>query len=68
MLKYHPDWLKEDSIPPEDAPVGGQSQDAPAQKQRKRPSKKGSASRQNRPLKEADPHNREPEVVQDGPV
>ena len=68
VLKYHPDWLKEDSITPEDAPVGGQSQDAPAQKQRKRPSKKGSASRQNRPLKEADPHNREPEVVQDGPV
>ena len=69
MLKYHPDWLKEDDTPPEDALAGGQSQDAPAQKQRKRPSKKkGPASRQNRPLKEVAPRNRESEVIQDGPV
>ena len=69
VLKYHPDWLKEDDTPPEDTPAGGQSQDAPAQKQRKKSSKKkGPASRQNRPLKEVAPHNREPEVVQDGPV
>lgn len=69
VLKYHPDWLKEDDTPPEDTPAGGQSQDAPSQKQRKRSSKKkGSASRQNRPLKEVAPHNRESEVVQDGPV
>lgn len=69
VLKYHPDWLKEDDTPPEDTPAGGQSQDAPSQKQRKRSSKKkGPASRQNRPLKEVAPHNRETEVVQDGPV
>ena len=69
VLKYHPDWLKEDDTPPEDASAGGQSQDAPAQKQRKRTSKKkGPANRQNRPLKEVAPYNRELEVVQDGPV
>ena len=70
VLKYHPDWLKDNDTPPEDAPTGGQSQDAPSQKQRKRTSKKkGPANRQNRPLKEVAPHNRdsEPEVVQDGP-
>ena len=69
VLKYHPDWLKEDGTPPEDAPAGGQSPDVPSQKQRKRSSKKrGPASRQNRSLKEVAPHNRESEVMQDGLV
>lgn len=69
VLKYHPDLLKEDDTPLEDVPAGGHSQDAPTQKQRKRTSKKkGPANRQNRPLKEVAPHNRESEVMQDGPV
>ena len=64
ILKYHPDWLKEDDTPPEDAPAGGPEQGAPTQKKNKRsPQKK-------RPVKPVVPHNREhePEVTQDGPV
>ena len=64
ILKYHPDWLKEDDTPPEDAPAGGPEQGAPTQKKHKRlPQKK-------RPVKPVAPRNREsePEVMQDGPV
>ncbi len=78
-LKLYFDWgiqFNEQYAVPENgnrkvayAEKNGQSQDAPAQKQRKRTSKhKGPANRQNRPLKEVAPHNRESEVVQDGPV
>ncbi len=63
ILKYHPDWLKEDDTPPEDTPAGGPEQ-APSQKKHKRPPQK------KRPVKPVAPRNREsePEVVQDGPV
>ena len=50
ILKYHPDWLKEDDTPPEDAPAGGPEQGAPTQKKNKRsPQKK-------RPVKPVVPH------------
>ena len=71
ILKYHPDWLKEDDTPPEDVPAGGPEQGTLAQKKHKRPpQRKRPDNSRNRPLKEVAPRNRElePEVVQDGPV
>ena len=69
VLKYHSDWLKEDDTSPEDTPAGGQSQDAPAKKQRKRPSqKKRPEGGKGKPFKAVAPHNRELEVTPDGPV
>ena len=64
ILKYHPDWLREDDTPLEDTPVGGPEQGAPTQKKNKRPPQK------KRSVKPVAPHNREdePEVTQDGPV
>jgi len=66
VLKYHPDWLKED-----DTPDGGQKQDTPDKKQHKRSStNKRPSNSKNRPLKEVAPRNRESEseVAPDGPV
>ena len=63
-MKYHPDWLKEDDMPPEDAPADDQEQDKAGKKKSRRPPQK------KRPVKPVAPHNRdaEPEVEQDGPV
>ncbi len=63
ILKYHPDWLKEDEPAPEATPAGGPEQGAPTQKNKRPPQKK-------RPVKPVAPRNREsePEVTQDGPV
>ena len=69
ILKYHPDWLKEDDTTPDDISAGGQNQDSPSQKQRKRSSQKKRPDGGNgKPFKAVAPHNREPEVVQDGPI
>ncbi len=71
ILKYHPDWLKEDDTPPEDAPASGPEQGAPSQKKHKRPpQKKRSDGGKGKPFKAVAPRNRdfEPEVMQDGPV
>ncbi len=69
ILKYHPDWLKEDDTPPEEPPASGPEQGAPSQKQHKRSSqKKRPDSGKGKPFKTVAPHNRGPEVVQDGPV
>ncbi len=71
ILKYHPDWLKEDDTPPEDAPAGGPEQGVPSQKKHKRPpQKKRPDGGKGKPFKAVAPRNRdfEPEVTQDGPV
>lgn len=72
VLKYHPDWLREDDPAPEDSsPSNVQEQDQSGQKKRKHPpQKKRTDNGKNRPLKEVAPHNRdtEPEVGQDEPV
>ena len=69
ILKYHPDWLKEDDTPLEETPAGGPEQGAPTQKKHKRPpQKKRPDSGKGKPFKAVAPHNREPEVVQDGQV
>ncbi len=71
VLKYHPDWLKEDDTPPEDTTAGTQEESAPSHKQRNRPlqNKKPDGGK-NRPIKEVAPHNRdtETEEIQDGAV
>lgn len=71
VLKYHPDWLKEDDTPPEDAPAGSQEESAPSHKQRNRPPQnKRPDGGKNGPLKEVAPRNRgtETEEIQDGSV
>ena len=73
VLKYHPDWLKEDDDAPPDGapPTNSQEQDKPSQEKHKRPpQKKRSDSGKNRSLKEVAPRNRESEseVAPDGPV
>lgn len=71
ILKYHPDWLKEDDTPPEDISAGIQEESAPSRKQHKRPpQKKRPDGGRNRPLKEVAPHNRDAKIeeIQDGPV
>jgi len=73
VMKYHPDSLREDDEETQSANAGTENQEpeAPPQKQRKKNSKKKRpGSRQNRPLKEIAPHNREQEseVTSDGQV
>lgn len=64
ILKYHPDWLKEEDTPSADTPAYGPEQGSPSQKKHKRPPHK------KRPVKPVAPRNRESEqeVMQDGPV
>jgi type IV secretion system protein VirD4 len=70
ILKYHPDWLKEDDTPPEDTPADSQEQDSPAQKQHKNPSQKKHDSGKGKPFKTVAPYNRDTETegIQDGAV
>ena len=63
ILKYHPDWLREDDTPPEDATAGSQEESAPSHKQRNRsPQNKKPDGGKNRPLKEVAPRNRDTET------
>ena len=73
VMKYHPDSLREDDEETEsaNAGAGNRETDPPPQKQRKKSSKKKRpGGRQNRPLKEVAPRNREQEseVTSDGQV
>ena len=71
VLKYHPDWLKEDDTPPKDATAGSQEESTPSHKQHNRPPQnKRPDGEKNRPLKEVAPRNRgaETEEIQDGSV
>ncbi|ANU54855.2 TraM recognition domain-containing protein [Acutalibacter muris] len=72
VLKYHPDWLKEDdNMSPEDTSSSGQEEKSSTENQHKHPSrKKKPDAGKGKPFKTIAPHNRdiETEDIQDGTV
>ena len=71
ILKYHPDWLKEDEPAMEDIPVDNQEQKASTHKHHKHSSKKNNfETGRGKPFKTIAPHNRDTETedIKDGAV